>query len=313
MPINDLFSKRQKRNLGEASNDVFHYGILPEALRVQIVTILKETLGLPNPYKDYGFVLEVFKKMNDILCREYGLFNLPYIHNSMPSNYAQYIYDFILECDDVDRAFDAIELCFIAVNTIARESAYQSWGLFVLNPDQAIEELNARFLDHGVGFQFENDQIIKMDNKFAHKEIIKPALKILNKDIYTGANDEFLNAHEHYRRGRNKECLNECLKALESTMKIICKKQNWIYKETDTASKLIEVCFQNKLIPVCLQSQFNSLQSSLGSGVPTIRNKMSGHGQGDQQIDVPDYMASYMLNLTATSILLLANAEEKLP
>lgn len=44
---------------------------------------------------------------------------------------------------------------------------------------------------------------------------------VLSDKRYKGASQEFLAANEHYRHGRYKECLNDCLKAFESTMKII--------------------------------------------------------------------------------------------
>ncbi|HLY25086.1 MAG TPA: hypothetical protein VKQ72_02025, partial [Aggregatilineales bacterium] len=89
--------------------------------------------------------------------------------------------------------------------------------------------------------------------------------------------------------------------------------RGWTFNSTDTASALIAVCFNNGIIPGYLQSQFNALKSSLESGVPTVRNKTSGHGQGTQPITVPPYLAAYLLHLTATNILLLADADKALP
>ena len=50
----------------------------------------------------------------------------------------------------------------------------------------------------------------------------------------------------------------------------------------------------------------------LETGVPTIRNKNSGHGQGSDIKDVPEYMASYMLHLTATNLLFLGRCEQEI-
>lgn len=52
-----------------------------------------------------------------------------------------------------------------------------------------------------------------------------------------------------------------------------------------------------------------AVRSLLESGVPTIRNKLGGHGQGTDSIVVPEYFARYALNLTASSILLVAEAD----
>ena len=59
-----------------------------------------------------------------------------------------------------------------------------------------------------------------------------------------------------------------------------------------------------------MQSQFTSLKSLLETGVPTVRNRLGGHGQGIEPIVVPDTIASYALNLTASNILLLIELEK---
>jgi hypothetical protein len=120
-----------------------------------------------------------------------------------------------------------------------------------------------------------------------------------------------MRAHERYRHRRHKECLSECLKAFESTMKVICSRRRWAYdKDKATSSTLIDICFNNGLIPKYLQTEFTSLASLLKAGLPTVRNKRGGHGQGEEVVDVPPFLASYALHLTAANILLLSEAEK---
>lgn len=302
MKIFDLFSKQQKRARGEFP-DVFQYSNLPNQFRVQVAHILRDALGDTHPVTD-----DLFKSIHDILCREYGKFYLN--ENASHGYYKDSIYNFLVQAENIEQALDVILITFRAINHGVREDGYRYRAQPRIEPEEAIDELNERFREHGIGYQFENDQIIKVDSQVTHANIIKPTLQILTNNMYKGANEEFLKAHEHYRHGRHKECLNECLKSLESTLKAICKKKNWSYGDGDTAKKLLEICFGNDLIPSYLQSQFSSLRSSLESGVPTVRNKLSGHGQGVEKITVPDYFAEYLLNLTATSILLLAKAEQ---
>ena len=130
--------------------------------------------------------------------------------------------------------------------------------------------------------------------------------------MYEGANEEFRKAHEHYRASRYKECMNECLKAFESCIKAICTKRRWQYKETDSINRLIDIVFDNQLIPTFMQSHFTALKSTLVSGVPTARNRRSGHGQGPTKVTVPESLATYMLHLTASNILFLAKANEEM-
>lgn len=60
-----------------------------------------------------------------------------------------------------------------------------------------------------------------------------------------------------------------------------------------------------------LQNQFSSVRILLESGIPTVRNKEGGHGQGSEASVVPEHLASYTLHLTATNLLFLANYEDK--
>jgi hypothetical protein len=76
----------------------------------------------------------------------------------------------------------------------------------------------------------------------------------------------------------------------------------------DTAKTLITTCLNNGLLPPYIDSQFSSIRSLLESGVTTIRNKNGGHGQGTTPVAVPEYLARYALNLTATTILFLVEA-----
>ena len=182
-----------------------------------------------------------------------------------------------------------------------------------LKPDEAIEDLNSRFLQHGIGYRYESGRIMRIDSEYLHAEVIKPTLALLQDHCYKGANDEFLKAHEHYRKGEIKDCLTNSLKALESTLKTICTIRKWPYNPTDTAKPLLDVCFTNGLFPPYLQSHYSSLRSMLESGVPTVRNKTSGHGQGPEVVPVPPHYAAYGLHMTGSAIQFLIEAEKNLP
>ena len=177
--------------------------------------------------------------------------------------------------------------------------------------NDAVKELNARFSEHGIGYQFESDELVRVDSKFLHQEVVKPALQLLEAH-YAGANEEFRKAHEHYRKQRYSEAINECLKALESTLKIICKKRKWVFDDKkDTAHKLLQIVFEEKLVPTYLQTQFASLRSALESGVSTIRNRESGHGAGEEPRHVPQHLAAYVLHLTASAIVFISRCDDE--
>jgi hypothetical protein len=281
-------------------SDFFTYDKIPKALRVQIVHIIRDALG----EGDYAYY--TYKEINETLCREFGLFEL------MPfQSYQESIFNYLLQCQECEKIIDIIELCFITINTIGYEYVQFTQSIKA-TPEEAIQELNDRFKEHGIGYQFESNEIIKVDSQYLHSEIVKPALQILGKEErFKGANEEFLEAHEHYSHNRYKECLVAALKAFESVMKAICSKQGWQYNQNDSAKKLIEICFEKDLIPDYLQSHFAGLRAMLEGGVPTVRNKLGGHGQGTENIDVPESIASFALHITAANILLLVRSESE--
>jgi hypothetical protein len=178
--------------------------------------------------------------------------------------------------------------------------------------DAAIEELNARFREHGVGFQFTEGEIIRIDSELIHAEVVKPALALLHAKHFAGAQAEFLKAHEHYRHDNHKEALAECLKAFESAMKAICEKRKWKYDAKWSSKALIQACFDNGLIPAFWQQHFAALRSLLESGIPTARNRLGGHGQGAEVLEVPGYLVAHVLHMTAAAIVFLAEADRSM-
>lgn len=308
MALFDLFSKRQKRIRGEVS-DVYQYDELPQHFKVQVVHIVRDTIGQEAAYNELSNT--VYSQIHKILCKEYGVFSLK---THADSNFSA-VFDWFLNQSDTEKCLDVIELSFQVIDKHVRDNAYrfqQAVGVSQ-NCDDAISEVNSRFREAGIGYQFESGELIRVDSQFVHAEVVKPVLQVLGSSkSYAGANDEFLSAYEHYRHKRYKECLNDCLKSFESLMKAIHDKNGWQYKPADTSKKLINSCLENKLVPEYLQNQFSSIRNLLESGIPTVRNKEGGHGQGSDITKVPEHLASYTLHLTATNLLFLANCEKKL-
>jgi hypothetical protein len=96
-------------------------------------------------------------------------------------------------------------------------------------------------------------------------------------------------------------------------MKAICAKRSWQYDPKATASPLIQVLIGHELIPPFWNQHFSALRTTLESGVPTARNRLGGHGQGSQVVGVPEHIVAYVLHLTASAIVFLAEAEKALP
>ncbi|GAA6169409.1 STM4504/CBY_0614 family protein [Sessilibacter corallicola] len=301
----DLFSKRRKRERGDFP-DVYQYEDIPNPLRVQVVHMLQEAFAREGKWFSHE-ATNTIEEINKALCREYGIFKLAGKYDEGFEELA----NFILHCEDYERVLDAIEVSFRFIDRSIRKNPY--YYNREMKVESLISELNQRCKEAGIGYQYESGELIRVDSQYLHSEAVKPVLSLLKAKAYHAVNEEFLSAHEHYRHGKYEESTIDCLKALESLLKIICTNRGWAYDTKDTAKKLIGIVLSNGLIPSFMQNQLNVMQTLLESGVPTVRNKLAGHGQGPTSRTMPDYVASYTLHLTASTLLLLANADVSSP
>lgn len=248
--------------------------------------------------------------IHDRFCRELGLLTL----EPPRDNAFEKCCKFILDEPDIDNVLSLVELSFRFIDTVWRERFY--WDKHdaeaTQDPDDAIEELNDRFKEHGIGYQYVSGEIIRVDSQYIHAEVVRPAISLLQEAGFEGASEEFLESHKHYRKGRNKEAIAWALKAFESTMKSICASMGWSFHPNATAKPLLDVCFSNGLIPSALSSHFNALRTTLESGLPTVSNRLARHGQGQKRVIVPYHIAAYALHLAATNIVFLVESYMKL-
>ncbi len=309
MGVSDIFSKRQKRLRGEAP-DVYSYDPLPEPLKVQIVQIWEEALGDRQAYQDAEpGTRQAYQLIVETLRHEYGVFSLVGAEAGRGDHFSK-LRKFFLKEEETEKALDVVDFTFRFIDRVMRRYGRPTASE---DADAAIGELNARFREHAIGYQFAEGEIVRVDSELLHAEVVKPALSLLRAPEFAGAQEEFLKAHEHYRHKRQKEALAECLKALESVMKAICAKRQWPHDPNATTKTLIDVLFAKGLIPPFWSGHFSALRSTLESGVPPARNKLGGHGQGTQVVEVPGHIVAYVLHQTASAIVFLAEAEKALP
>jgi prefoldin subunit 5 len=304
----------QRKRASEKQVDVYQYDVLPEAFRTQVAHILLSTLGVYRDWPANSFLSEPtpnprWKSLFSLFTRELGQFSLGDADLNPSLQCLKY-----LQSAKAEQALDFIDFAFQFINRDLREDSeyvvhIPGRGYRYAKLDEAIEELNQRLQQHHIGYQFQNGQLMKLTDQYLHEEVMLPALTLLTDPQFRGAQDEFLNAHRHYREGRYKEAVAEALKAFESTMKSILDERKWAYdKEKDTAQKLIKALFEHGLIPPMLESQFTSLRSLLETGLTTIRNRTSGHGQGTSPVPLPRYIAEYALHQAAANIVFLVQA-----
>ena len=307
MAVFDLYSKRQRRSRGEVS-DVYSYDSFPNTFRVQLTYMIQELLGNMDDYNRTFGPREAYAEIVRVLRKEYGQQTLAKIHHSDPLSE---LHNFLLQEPDVERCLDAVELCYGFGDSVTRKRTYMGRVNASERVDECVAELNERFKEAGLGYELIDWRIVRIDSQLLHSEIVKPAIGFLNAGGFEGARDEFFGAYEHYRHGFHEEALVDALKAFESTMKIILTANSKTYGTGDTASKLILACRDAGLMPAYNESQLSSLVNVLTSGIPTLRNRNGGHGQGEAVRTVEPEIVAYGLHLTASAIVMLAGLEAK--
>jgi hypothetical protein len=317
MAVWDLYSKRRKKELGQLP-DVFMYDSIPSALRTQVVHMWDDAIGVPYRSGLSGHterIQDTYLQIAQILRREYGVFKLSNSRDPDDRGEAREdLVNWFLKEQDNERVLDAIEMTFRIIEAYCGEANYLYGRKNREIADGVVEELNTRFKEHGAGYQFTEGTLLRVDSQLAHTEAVIPALVVLRGKHFAGAQEEFLSAFEHYRHGKKEEALVDACKSFESTMKAICDKRSWAYdKNKATATDLVNICLLQGLIPSFWQGHFAALRTVLQSGIPTARNRQAGHGAGTQaRPEPPDELVGYVLHMTASTILFLAEAEKRL-
>ena len=84
--------------------------------------------------------------------------------------------------------------------------------------------------------------------------------------------------------------------------------RSWSYPANATAQPLVKIVLDNGLVPSYMQKHHSGVRNTLEGGMPTVRNKLGGHGQDKDARKVADYFAGYALHLAATNIVFLVEA-----
>lgn len=276
----------------------------------QIFHIWNDFFYIENKFSD-SFSDSAIKQLYHIICKEVGrkkLYTHPLGANVTHKKQIELYFE---EQYEAGKILDLVSMIFFMIKVASDASIDGLKYTPTYSYDEAVEDLNERFRENGLGYEYVNGEIVRIDNIALHTEVVRHALNLLTDPTFENANEEYLKAHEHYRIGNNKESLNECLKAFETTMKIICSRNKWKYEKTDTAKTLINILLSNKFLPGYNESQLNALNQQLVGTIPTVRNKNSGHGQGEVKIIVPKSLVKYMLYTTAATINLLVETQKE--
>lgn len=298
-----IFKLFSQRNEPEKQYDVYEYKVFPEKFINQSFFIIIDFINL---YKDDYRIREekIWNDIYEIFIRQLGVVVLEGFYSN--DSYAPRIEKYYRTHNGND-LLNIIDLIFIYFDKYLRNNPPVGHHNISQILDESISELNYRFKEYGLGYEFVNGELIKKSNEVIHSEIIKPALKLLHDEKFKGAEDEFMLAFENYKSGQNKDAILYAQKAFESSMKTICKRKKYSYDENDSAKKLLEILRLQNFYPEYLNKQLVLLSDLLLSGLPKMRNEEAGHGQGEEIRNVENNYVEYAIHLAATNIVFLVS------
>ncbi|MEM6993546.1 MAG: hypothetical protein AAF721_23735 [Myxococcota bacterium] len=285
--IYETFSKRRLKAINGAP-DVFVYEVLPAALREQLIHVFDEA---------FSYESAVWREGAKILAREHGVARLASEHVKLHSDPQARCFAHLRHAD-WDKALDLVELLVRFLDPNAYSYA------------ERIAEVNERFREHAVGYQFQDGGIVRVDSTHLHSEVVVPALKLLSAPEFSGPDEEFRGAYKAFCSGRNASAILEAGKAIESTLKAICTARGWGVPKQATATNLFKTIKEKELVPARTWAQYEALLSTLKSGAFPLRNSPSvGHGQGASvQPDPPAHVVAYALHMTAAAVVFLVES-----
>jgi len=245
------YSERQRIQPGDPPQ-AYVFEPIPDEMRVQAYYALVTGIGhmyvdnsAPTAFQGLigsSFPNSVWTAIEENIKQTRGVLRISSISGNEEARVADYMQgEFV-----ADFFLDAVELGF--------REAQQHCSL-----DSAIKLLNKRFQQHKLGYVFVGNPgiITRVDSQFAHTEIVEPAIALLHAAGHEGPLDEFMKAHQEYRRGDYKDAMNDANKAFESTMKAICQENNWNCEPGWNAKQLVKAMISNGLLHPSLESYFN--------------------------------------------------------
>lgn len=300
------YSLREQIRARQGQHVVYEYDDFPQQLLVQVVQILDRTIGTysrgggvatysPSEYSP----AQVWKIINEDVAHEIGVFELGRSH-SYRDRFAEYLLSPGLSSND---QIDAIEIAFRMVDVLPEFSAYarNKYDMF-LTAKEAIRELNRRLRQHDMGYQFVDGRMVRADSEFVYVEVVEPAIALLQRNGFEHPEEEFMEAHRHFRRGEMSDALVDANKALESVLKIALERSGVTLVGNENASVLIPKVTE-KILPTHLRTHLQALAKIMES-ISSLRSKPGvGHGAGSKEAETLDSIAGYALNITASTII----------
>jgi hypothetical protein len=219
MPIYDLYSQRDV-----PLPDVFQRHELPEGFRTQVLWIWRDVFL--ERHKD------CLNELWAIVCRENGVDHLyPTSRDSVDD-----LVNTLKFGKNITLVLQIIELSFRTMFGMEKRLGSSFAKHYT-------DELNHRFREHGIGYQFDRStqRLVPINAALVHEQAVRPALFLLAQPDFATANKEFMEAWDDFKKSDFDDCLTKCCSCFESVMKIICTKKGWAFPDGTASTACTQI------------------------------------------------------------------------
>jgi hypothetical protein len=303
--------KRHPTKLG------YQYDNVSEPFRWQIYYLMENTLGKwkyqhigPDSWS-YPSANKRWDAFERALLEHHGI---PYLDDAHPNSAMERINEYLLTCNSSEFLMAVTAFLWLTKQIAAGSDRRIGVDYLDVSFDSINNEVHAIFKRYNFGYEIiETPQgftPVRIDSQYLHQEIVMAPISLLHSADFQGANREFTKALDYYSLHDYENAIHWANRAFESTIKSVLDRLNLSYDKSETAKKLISRLFDYKLIFPSLECLLANIQEVFG-GLPTIRNKMGGHGYGSLPIEVQKSYAELAIHLSGTFIVFLVKRYEE--
>jgi len=172
------------------------------------------------------------------------------------------------------------------------------------HPFQA--ELNGVLAEEGSPWRMTDGHMYMVDSRFLDA-LRRESEENMRREGFLGAHEEFQDARSYLQAGNADDAIHKANCAFESALKSV------LNQKEGTADQLLKkLREETDLLNGVPEETQKAIVSTVLQGLPVLRHKIGGHGQGPDALDVPLAFGDLAVNLSASYIKFLADLKKEL-
>lgn len=168
------------------------------------------------------------------------------------------------------------------------------------------KEVNSVLSEENSPWRMSDGRMYLVDSRFldARKEQVEQEMK---REGFLGAHEEFRDAQCFLQAGEADDAIHKANRAFESALKSLLNQRQGT--AADLLKKLRE---ETSLLDGVPDEAQKAIIATVLQGLPALRHKLGGHGQGDEPIEVPRAYGDLAVNLAAAYIKFLLDLKKEM-